>query len=366
MNWKAGAAIAVVAIGSVAVSLLAARAVDAPVPHFQLDVGWPKPLPNHWQIGPVTGVFVDTHDRVWINSQSDKLTKYDLALKEQAGDCCVASPRVMVFDMAGNVVKSWGGAGPGFEWPNAPHAIYVDYKENVWITANGMGDTHVLKFTNDGKFLLQIGKKGVTHGSNDTANLNRSAGIAVWPPTNEVFIADGYGNRRVIVYDADTGAYKRHWGAYGRRPEDVEPTRKFEGEGAAQFSTVHGLSITPDGIVWVADRVGNRIQQFRLDGTFIKEVFVARQTTSPEGTVYGFSFSKDPQMTYVYIADGSNKKVHILSRTTLREVGFVGGYGGQQPGSFNHLHGTAVDSQGNLYTGEAAAGARIQRWLLKK
>jgi DNA-binding beta-propeller fold protein YncE len=363
MNWKLGAAVVLLAAGSIE---LTARSQGAPaVPRFQLDHTWPKPLPNQWQLGPVTGVFVDTRDRIWINSQSDKLNRYDLALKDGAGDCCIASPRVVVFDMAGNVVKSWGGPGPGFEWPTAPHAIYVDHKENVWITANGDDDTHVLKFTNDGKFLLQIGKKGVSKGSNDTANLNKAAGIAVWPATNEVFIGDGYGNRRVIVFDADTGAYKRHWGAYGKRPEDVEPTRKFDGEGAAQFSTVHGLSITPDGIVWVADRVGNRLQQFRIDGTYLKEAFVARKTTHNTGTVYGFSFSR-PQATWVYIADGSNKKVHILNRETLQTVGFFGGLGGQMPGAVNHLHGTSVDSQGNVYTGEAAAGARVQRWLQQK
>src|SRR5258708_31168623 len=181
MNWKVWAAISVVAAGSIGLTVTRVKAADLPPPQFQLDTSWPKPLPNHWQLGPVTGVFVDTHDRIWINSQSDKLNRYDLALKEGAGDCCMPTPRVVVFDMAGNVVKSWGGPGSGFEWPDAPHAIYVDYKENVWITANGRGDTHVLKFTNDGEFLLQIGKKGVTQGSNDTANLNRSGGIAVWP-----------------------------------------------------------------------------------------------------------------------------------------------------------------------------------------
>lgn len=362
MNWKMTAAMMVIAAGALDVALQS----QPSAPQFQLDPNWPKPLPNQWQLGPVTGVFVDSRDRIWINSQSDKLDRYDLALEHGAGDCCRPAPRVVVFDTAGSVVKSWGGPGPGYEWPTAPHAIYVDHKENVWITANGNDDTHVLKFTNDGRFLLQIGKKGVSKGSNDTANLNKAAGIAVWPASNEVFIGDGYGNRRVIVFDADTGAYKRHWGAYGRRPEDVEPTRKFEGEGATQFSTVHGLSITPDGIVWVADRVGNRIQQFRIDGTYIREAFVARKTTNNTGTVYGFSFSPEPQRSWVYVADGSNKKVHILDYKTLATVGFFGGLGGQMPGAFNHLHGTSVDSRGNVYTMEAAAGARVQRWLIKK
>ena len=360
-----------VGIGFTVYATAQARQQSAAVPQFQLEAPWPKPLTDHWQLGPVTGVFVDTHDQIWINSQSDRLNRYDTALSLGAADCCKASPRVIVFDTAGNVLKSWGGPGQGFDWPMAPHAIYVDHKENVWITANGGGGTspksdgQVLKFTNDGKFLLQIGKAQAGSGNADTGSLNRSAGIAVWPATNEVFIADGYGNRRVIVFDADTGAFKRMWGAYGKpNPQDAEPVRTFEGQGATEFSTVHGLAITPDGVVWVADRVGNRIQQFRIDGTFIREAFVARSTKNGEGTVYGFGFSADGR--WVYVPDGSNKKVHILDRQTLQEVGFVGGYGGQGAGQFNHLHGVAVDSRGDIYTGEAAAGARIQKWTLKR
>jgi hypothetical protein len=366
MVWQVLGVIGVGVVASTAVGCLGrSQAVDANGPRFVLEANWPRPLPNRWQLGPVTGIFVDRHDQIWINSQSDKLDDYDLALARGAGDCCIASPRVVVFNTSGDVVKSWGGPGEGYDWPAGPHSIYLDHKENVWITANGKNDAHVLKFTNDGKFLLQIGKPGMSKGNGDTQNLNRSAGLAVWPDTNEVLVGDGYGNRRVIVFDADTGAYKRMWGAYGtKNPSDAEPERRFEGEGAAEFSTVHGLSITPDGVVWVADRVGNRIQQFRLDGTYIQEAFVARGTTNDTGTVYGFSFS--PDLRWVYVADGSNKKVHILNRETLQEVGSFGGSGGQLNGSFNHLHGTAVDSRGDVYTGEAAAGARIQKWVRQR
>ena len=239
MRWTVAIELVLVVTSSIGFGCVSrTQTADTSSHRFVLDGNWPRPLPNHWQLGPVTGIFVDKHDQIWINSQSDKLDDYDLALARGAGDCCIASPRVVVFNTAGEVTKSWGGPGEGYDWPAGPHSIYVDHKENVWITANGRNDAHVLKFTNDGKFLLQIGKPGMSKGNADTANLNRSAGIAVWPDSNEVLVGDGYGNRRVIVFDADSGAYKRMWGAYGRKnPSDAEPLRTFEGEGATEFST---------------------------------------------------------------------------------------------------------------------------------
>ncbi len=181
------------------------------------------------------------------------------------------APPILKFDAAGNLIQSWGGPKSGYEWPDTEHGIFVDYKDNVWISGNGAKDTNILKFTKNGKFLLQIGHHGKSAGSNDTENLNRPAGIAVYPKTNEVFVADGYGNRRVIVYDADTGAYKRHWGAYGKKPDDTASNaRTFEGPGPPQFNTVHAIQISNDGLVYVGDRRNNRIQVFRPDGTFVK------------------------------------------------------------------------------------------------
>jgi NHL repeat len=268
--------------------------VDSGIPKFVLDQNWPKPLPNHWQIGAATGLFVDQHDLVWLSNESNKLNGYDLALEKGEGDCCNMAPQIIAFDRAGNVVKSWNvSAGPGacqgYRCFDAVHDIYVDYKDNVWITGHGNGDTHLLKFDYNGKFLLQIGGSQAKEccGNQDTENLGGGTGIAVWPATNEVFVTDGYVNRRVIVFDADTGKFKRMWGAYGHQPPvsalsskvlpgenapkvvmaTPDPVRKFEGEGPEEWSTVHGVAITPDGIVWIADRVGNRIQQFQINGT---------------------------------------------------------------------------------------------------
>ena len=238
-------------------------------------------LPNHWLLGQVSGVDVDSHDHIWVIHRPRTTDEHDNYLRDKTADCCAPAPPVLEFDQAGNLLQSWGGPGQGYDWPDIEHGIYVDHKDNVWLAGNGDKDTNILKFSNSGKFLLQIGKHGKTGGSNDTENVNKAAGIAVYAPTNEVFVADGYGNRRVIVFDADTGAYKRHWGAYGNKPDDAAPfTRVYEGAGPPQFNTVHGIAISNDGIVYVGDRVNNRIQSFSLDGTFLKEVFIERKTSA--------------------------------------------------------------------------------------
>ena len=335
------------------------------VPRFEPDPYWPKPLPNNWMLGQVSGVYVDSHDHIWVTTRPRTLDKNDTYLAQNQADCCVPSPPILEFDQAGNLVQSWGGPGAGYEWPDNEHGMFVDYKENVWVGGNADKDTNILKFTKTGKFLLQIGHHGKTGGSSDTENLNRPAGICVYPPTNEVFVADGYGNRRVIVFDADTGAYKRHWGAYGNKPDDTAPrARLFEGPGPQQFNTVHGIRISNDGLVYVGDRVNNRIQVFHPDGTFVKEAYIERKTSAPEGTAFDIAFSPDQRQQFIYVPDGSNKKVQILSRETLEVVGFFGGHGGHGTGQFFHIHSIATDSKGNIYLGESF-GERVLRWNFK-
>ncbi len=346
---------------------LAFTAVSQNVPKFEPDPSWPKPLPNNWMLGQVGGIFVDSHDHIWVTSRPRTLDNNDkyAALDPPEADCCIPSPPVLEFDQAGNLIQSWGGPSKDYEWPDNEHGMFVDYKDNVWIGGNGPKDTNILKFSKSGKFLLQIGHHGKTGGSNDTENLNRPAGIFVYPKTNEVFVADGYGNRRVIVFDADTGAYKRHWGAYGNKPDDTVPrTRVFDGPGPAQFNTVHGIRISNDGLVYVGDRVNNRIQVFTPDGKFVKEGFIERKTSTPEGTAFDVAFSADKGQQFLYVSDGSNKKVQILNRETLEVVGFFGGHGGHGPGQFYHLHSIATDSKGNVYIGESF-GERALRWNLK-
>jgi NHL repeat-containing protein len=346
--------------------VLAARPAATGIPKFEPDPYWPKHLPNHWILGQVSGVTVDSHDNIWVIHRPRTTDEHDNYLTAKTGDCCTPAPAVLEFDQAGNLVQSWGGPGPGYEWPDTEHGIFVDHKDNVWITGNGEKDTNLLKFSKSGKFLLQIGRHGRTGGSNDTENVNQAAGIVIYAPTNEAFVADGYGNRRVIVFDADTGAYKRHWGAYGNKPDDAAPqTRVYEGDGPPQFNTVHGVAVSNDGIVYVGDRVNNRIQSFRLDGKFIKEVFIERQTTARFGTGFGLAFSPDKQQQFFYVPDGTNKKVQIVDRAAMQVVSFFGGYGGHGLGEFSHIHSIATDSRGNIYLGEVDTGRRAYRWTYK-
>jgi DNA-binding beta-propeller fold protein YncE len=340
---------------------------QAGVPKFEVDPYWPKDLPNQWMLGQVSGIFVDTHDHVWVTNRPRSLEDNDkyAAFDPPQGDCCKPAPAILEFDAAGNFVQGWGGPGAGYEWPDNEHGVFVDYKENVWVGGNGMKDTNILKFTKDGKFLLQIGHHGKSGGSNDTENLNRPAGIVVYQKTNEVFVADGYGNRRVIVYDADTGAYKRHWGAYGKKPDDKESNaRTLEGPGPKQFNTVHSLRISNDDLVYVGDRRNNRIQVFKPDGTYLKEAYVERKTTGEEGTTFDFAFSPDAAQQFIYIPDGTNKKVQIVNRQTLEVVGYFGGHGGHGAAQFFHIHSIATDSKGNIYLGESF-GKRALKWSYK-
>lgn len=224
------------AIGLISIRLTP-QATGPSLPKFEPDPYWPKHLPNNWILGQVSGVAVDPHDNIWVIHRPRTTDEHDNYLTAKTADCCTPAPPILEFDQAGNLLQSWGGPGQGYDWPDTEHGIFVDYKDNVWITGNGEKDTNLLKFSQSGKFLLQIGHHGKSGGSNDTANVNQAAGIAVYAPTNEVFVADGYGNRRVIVFDAATGAYKRHWGAYGNKPDDAAPrTRIYEGPGPQQFT----------------------------------------------------------------------------------------------------------------------------------
>jgi DNA-binding beta-propeller fold protein YncE len=274
----------------------------------------------------------------------------------------------MQFDPSGRLLQTWDGSGEGHDWPlpNDEHGIYVDHRDNVWIAgrgANGTTENQILKFDSRGRFLLQIGHRGRSTGSNDTANLGQPADMVVYPPTNEVFVADGYGNRRIIVFDADTGAYKRHWGAYGNRPDDEAPrTISNEGTGNPQFNQVHHVRISRDGLVYVADRLNRRIQVFRIDGTFVKEGFVRRTSPETGGTVSSLAFSAGRDQPYLYVADQAEDQILVVDRQTLSEVGTCGRLG-RQAGQFVSPHNIATDSKGNLYVAEDLGGARLQRFV---
>ncbi|MGE5093687.1 MAG: hypothetical protein ACM3SO_01020 [Betaproteobacteria bacterium] len=338
----------------------------AQAPRFEVDPLWPKPLPNHWLLGMTIGVWVDDQDNVWIiHRGAATLNDNELALDKKVGECCSAAPPVLVFDPAGNLVRSWGGPGAGYEWPQSNHGVHVDYKGNVWIGGNGEKDAHILKFTKDGKFLMQVGKLGGNAGSNDPNNFGRVAKIWVDPKTNEAYIADGYRNKRVAVLDADTGKMKRYWGAYGNKPDDADlgkynpsapPPKQFR-------NPVHCVERSNDGLVYVCDRQADRLQVFKPDGTFVKEAFFAKQTLG-SGSTWDIAFSKDPEQKFIFMADGTNEKVRIVLRDTLQEITNFGD-GGRQPGQFFGVHSIATDSKGNIYTTETYEGKRIQKFVYK-
>ena len=329
------------------------------IPQFRVDPFWARELPNNWMLGQVSGVAVDDQDHVWIVHRPRTL---DARQRGEEGMCCVPAPPVIELDPDGNVVRSWGGPGDGFEWPVNEHGIHVDTQGNVWIGGNGPGDAHVLKFTGDGEFLLQIGRAGQSGGSNDTENLGRPAAIEVDPIDNEVYIADGYGNRRVIVFDSETGEYKRHWGAFGERPDDTAlPPYDPEAEPIRHFrSPVHGVAIATDGLVYVADRTNNRLQVFQKDGRFVTEAFVRTETLG-SGSASGVTLSEDTDQRWLFIPDGTNNVVWILDRASLGVVDYFGRLG-KNAGQFYRLHNLAIDSRGNLYTTEVNVGQRLQKF----
>ncbi|MGQ0734433.1 MAG: hypothetical protein ACT4QD_12355 [Acidobacteriota bacterium] len=328
------------------------------IPMFEVDPNWPKPLPHGAQVGPVSGITVDRQDHVWIIQRAE-------AVKQAGG---IPAPPVIEFDTEGAVVQAWGGPGDGYEWPEQVHGITIDHRDRVWISGNGSKDAQILAFTRDGTFLRQIGRRGQSRGSHDTENVGRATQMRVDAATNELFVSDGEMNlhHRVVVFDADTGAYKRHWGAYGQPPDDAAVEARFDPAGPPprQFgAAVHCLRVDRDGLVYVCDRSNNRFQIFRKDGTFVRETFLARETTGA-GSVWDIDFS--PDQRFLYVADGGNQKMWVLLRDSLRVVGSFGGPG-KAPGQFaTSLHDIVVDSKGNLFTGEAATGGRVQKFVLKR
>jgi DNA-binding beta-propeller fold protein YncE len=286
-----------------------------------------------------------------------------------------AAPPLLEFDADGNFIQAWGGPGPGYEWPVSEHGVYVDPKGFVWIGGNGASDHQVLKFRRDGTFVLQIGRAGESRGNADTQNLNQPADTFVHAPTNELFVADGYGNRRVIVFDADTGAYKRMWGAFGNVPTDAQPNPADPDAGAdgpPQFvQPVHAARVSKDGLVYVSDRGGKRVQIFTVDGKFVRQLFIGRECKAPEcgngQTAASTGFSADAAQRYLFVGNRSQARVMVFDRQSLMLLDSFGRWG-SAPGEFGTLHHMAVDSKGNLYVTEVTPlkpeNRRVQKFRL--
>jgi hypothetical protein len=398
------AAIAILGTASALMRRAVVHAATVQAPRFEVDPFWPKPLPNHWLMGQTIGVSVDSNDHIWIIHRAGSLEpgEQHATTNPPTAQCCAPAPPVLEFDEAGNLIGHWGGPGEGYDWPDSNHGITVDSKGNVWIGGNGRGgtggrgaiggsdeevpaggrgakggtkgggggfqsfnDNMILKFTQDGKFLMQIGKPHQSKGSNDIENLRLPAKLFIDPKTDELYVADGYGNHRVIVFDANTGKYKRHWGAYGHKPDDADMGRYNPNDPPPQQfrNPVHCAELTHDNLLYVCDRVNDRVQVFKPDGTFVKEMFYEKQTLG-SGSAWDIAFSRDPQQKYMYLTDGENDRVHIIDRESL-ELLTTFGEGGRQPGEFYGVHSIATDSKGNIFTTETYRGQRVQKFLYR-
>ena len=332
---------------------------------FQVDPFWPKPMPDGWLLGNVVGVAADSADNVWIIHRPNSQTG------------ATETPAVISFDPDGNVVHSWGGSGDGYDWGTQTHGIYVDHRDNVWVGFGGglpydltkrstTDNALVLKFTPDGEFLLQIGDFGMgTEGSTSTEFLGQPTDIFVDSETDEVYISDGYTNRRVIVFDANTGEHKRFWGAYGNAPDDA-PMPRFSRENPLpqQFNTPHCVGGAVDGLVYICDRGNQRIQVFDKDGMVVDEQLIEARLSSGSvgGAPWDLAFSRDPDQSLMFVVDGSNHAVHTLARDSLEVVASFGRRG-RWAGQFESPHSLTIDSQGNLFVGETLDGRRVQKFV---
>jgi hypothetical protein len=372
--------------GSITFAAFVPLRAQAP-PKYKVDAGWPKDLPNNWMLANAPALAIDKNDHIWIMNRPRQLAADDAAAAQTPpiAECCIPAPSLIEFDAQGNVLKSWGGPNYAPDWPIMEHGLFIDGEGNFWIGGNyaggtgnnlagpipppkdpSLGDRQVLKFSPDGKPLLEIGHPSSAPVNNqDTSILGSPAEVFVDDAAHEVYIADGYLNRRVVVYDSNTGAFKRGWGAYGMPLSEIDnarppahdttaPDKQFRG----QISTI---DISNDGLVYVGDRGSDRIQIFTKDGKFVKEFLVAPKTLGT-GSVWSTLFSRDPKQKYLYVADGENGVIHILNREDGSEVSTVG-HKGRQAGEFDGLERMALDSHGNLYVTEVNPNTRIQKFV---
>lgn len=338
-------------------------------PNFTSVADWPKPLPNGWTLGGIAGIAIDDQGHVWVNHFVGQAGA-DTAVAQTGGSKPQPkAPTVLEFDSAGELVSSWGGPGQGYDWPTYPHGLFLDHQGYIWLAGNHQSDGQVLKFTRDGKFVLQIGAPGGAANAANTTRLSRPANLLVEPKKNELYVADGYGNRRIIVFDAETGKFKRMWGAYGKAPVDARPDAldnfqhndPYDPEGPVPEhfnSPIHCVVLAKDGLVYACDRTNNRVQVFDTNGRFVREFFFDRVKPTG-GLITDVALWPDRRQSYLFAADSNGRQVLLVDRETgdiLRRIGKPG----TGPGEIELLHVIAMDRQGNLYTGDAAK--RLQKW----
>ncbi len=361
---------ALVALSIAAAPIVPEAQPAVKAPQFELDPNWPT-IPNNWVLGEVTSISVDRHDHIWVLHVPQSIPE------AQRGN---AAPPVLEFDAAGKLLASWGGPATESIWPGREHGIFVDANDFIWIggragwprpTVPGVSDDMILKFTMTGKLVLQIGRSGQSTGNLDTHNVHQATDVFVDTSAKEVFVADGYGNKRVIVFDSETGAFKRMWGAFGNpppptfAPNAAVPQPQTTPDGPPEFGLPHAIKVSRDGIVYVADRINNRIQLFTRAGKFLRQVRVTNEGSTVVPVPAGFAFSPDKPQQFLYVVDSGPMRVVIFDRATMTQIGVVG-MRGAKPGEFDIVHHMAADSKGNLYTAEIVNNRRAQRFVLKK
>jgi len=337
-------------------------------PEFKVDPTWPT-IPNNWVLGEVTSISVDRHDNIWVLHVPQSVPEAQRVN---------AAPPVLEFDSKGKLLKSWGGPQNGAQWLGREHGIFVDANDFVWIggragwpraTTPGVSDDMIMKFTTAGKLVMQIGMSGASTGNLDTANVHQATDVFVDTKAREVYAADGYGNKRVIVFDSETGKFKRMWGAFGSAPPATfgpnlpTPQPQTTPDGPPEFGLPHAIKVSSDGIVYVADRINNRIQMFTRDGKFLKQVRVTNEGSDVVPVPAGFAFSPDAKQQFLYVVDSGPMRVVIFDRQTMTQIGVVGSKG-KDAGQFDIVHHMAADSKGNLYTAEIVNNRRAQKFVL--
>jgi hypothetical protein len=336
-------------------------------PEFNVDPTWPT-IPDNWVLGEVTSISVDRNDNIWVLHVPQSIPE------DQRAN---AAPPVLEFDASGNLLKSWGGPENGSEWLGREHGIFVDDNDFVWIggragwprvTAPGVSDDMIMKFTMTGELVMQIGHSGQSTGNLDTQNVHQATDVFVDTEAREVYVADGYGNKRIIVFDSETGEFKRMWGAFGNSPPATfeanvpTPQPQTTPEGPPEFGLPHAIKVSNDGVVYLADRINNRIQMFTREGEFLRQVRVTNEDDSVVSVPAGFAFSPDPEQQFLYVVDSGPMRVVFFDRNTMMQIGAVGTRGAN-PGEFDIVHHMAVDSSGNLYTAEIVNNRRAQKFM---
>ncbi len=363
-------AVCVTTLAVLAVSIAFIQAQQAQkAPSFQVDPDWPS-IPNNWVLGEVTSISVDTQDHIWVLHVPQSIPEAQRAN---------AAPPVLEFDQSGKLLASWGPPADGSPWPGREHGIFVDDNNFVWIggragwpraTTPGVSDDMILKYTTTGKFVMQIGKSGQSKGNLDTDNVHQATDVFVDTGAKEVYVADGYGNKRVIVFDSETGKFKRMWGAFGNQPPTTlaanaaAPQPQTTPDGPQEFGLPHAIKVSRDGVVYLADRINNRVQLFTREGKFLRQVRLTNEGSDVVPVPAGFAFSPDAKQQYLYVVDSGPMRIVIFDRATMTAIGTVGTRG-PKPGDFDIVHHMATDSKGNLYTAEIVTNRRAQRFVLK-